>query len=115
MKINTPEFKIALKLIAAMEADNGGSFCASERQLKALTAGVARMQKAGCRFTTNRIELIAAGEQGEVERKMSPFSGYKAMNKALTGIFDHDDEYTDGNLIPGFVCALRTYGIHNAG
>lgn len=81
---------IAARIIDFMGGDNDCRFPVSSNQLTLLEAGIATMQAAGCKFTEEEVEILAAGEQTEQQTLVDRYNGQQ-VNQALDSIFNRED------------------------
>jgi hypothetical protein len=74
-------------LIEAMSQDNDVNYKdeITEEQAKALNAAVARLS-VNLAFTSEVVDLIATGEQGEAQKLFGRIDGYKELDQVLDDI-----------------------------
>ena len=82
---------IADALLLAMGTDNGVRFTPSMARRSILSRAVRSCILVGLPFTPANIELIVAGEEGEVAAFLRPYgSAGRDLSAALSAIFDND-------------------------
>lgn len=106
--------RIADALVEAMSLDNGCNFEATVGERRALVAGVRRMLAAGCAFTPEQIDTLAAGSEEESEALAAAFDGGAETDRALNVIFDGDPDEEPPYHSPNAVAELEQIAAEQA-
>lgn len=85
---------ISVDLIEAMGADNGVVYNPTDEEWKRLEAAIKTVldNSPSFRFTSEVISDIAAGEEGERERKYGKLTGYRELSDVLDFMFNNSPQ-----------------------